>query len=256
MKKKTLLSVNVNKIATLRNARGGDLPSVVEFSRVILEAGAHGITVHPRPDGRHIRTQDVFDLRDFLTPWAAKGTEYNIEGYPSEEFIQLIEKVKPHQATLVPDPPHVLTSNAGFELEPSKDFLAQVIARIKKAGVRVSLFMDPHRWTPEQKRHLAILHPDRVELYTESFAKAHGTPNEGMVTELYRRMADDVVALGIGLNAGHDLNQKNLASLVKAIPEIHEVSIGHALISEALMDGMTTTVKRYLSILESPAIIR
>lgn len=256
MKKKTLLSVNVNKIATLRNARGGDLPSVIEFSRVIVEAGAAGITVHPRPDGRHIRTQDVFELRDFLAPWKAKGIEYNIEGYPSEDFLELLEKAKPHQATLVPDPPHVLTSNAGFELEANMEFLAKVIARIKKAGVRVSLFMDPHRWTPEQKRNLAKLHPDRVELYTESFAKAHATPNEGMVLQLYRNMADDIVSLGIGLNAGHDLNQKNLAALVSTIPEIHEVSIGHALISEALMDGMTTTVNRYLRILESPAIIK
>lgn len=256
MTKKTLLSVNVNKIATLRNARGGDLPSVLEFSRIILDAGAHGITVHPRPDGRHIRAQDVFDLRDFLAARRAPGIEFNIEGYPSEEFLSLIEEVKPDQATLVPDPPHVLTSNAGFELEPTKDFLAQVIARIKKAGVRVSLFMDPHRWSTEQNRHLATLRPNRVELYTESFAKAFGTSQEGVVTGLYRQMADDVVALGIGLNAGHDLNQKNLAALVRAIPEIHEVSIGHALISEALMDGMTTTVKRYLSILDSPAIIR
>lgn len=258
MSEKNRLSVNLNKIATLRNARGGDNPNVLAFARLILEAGAHGLTVHPRPDERHIRRQDVFELADFIRNWNQKHStqiEFNIEGYPSEDFLGLLKEVRPEQATLVPDPPHVITSNAGWDLAEQEDFLISVTQRIRSLGSRVSLFVEPETWTTAQGDALRQIQPDRAELYTELYAVSYGTPQEDAVTALYRSVATEILNVGVQLNAGHDLNQQNLGHLIDQIPEIYEVSIGHALISEALVEGMAPTVKSYLRILKSAGTI-
>ena len=249
----TALSVNVNKIATLRNARGGKLPDVVQCSYDILNFGAHGITVHPRPDERHIRKHDVFDLHKMIRDWNQQKNdtkEFNIEGYPSPDFLELIEEVRPDQCTLVPDPPHVLTSNAGWKMATNEDLLKQVTTRLKKAGVRVSLFVDVFDWSESEAASLSRIRPDRVELYTEKYASAFGSPEEKAVTERYSQVAREMAQKQIEINAGHDLNLSNLRSLIVKIPEIAEVSIGHALISEALYLGFQETIRRYLQELE------
>ncbi len=240
------LSVNVNKIATLRNARGGDLPSVVGAARVCVAAGAHGITVHPRPDGRHIRRQDVFDL---ATVTAELGTEFNVEGYPSPEFLELVETVRPTQCTLVPDPPDVLTSNAGWKLATSA-WLEAVLARLRAWGVRSSLFLDP---VAEEARRARSLGADRVELYTERYARAFPTSERDAVFAEYERTAAAAVAAGLGVNAGHDLNLDNLPLLAARLPGLSEVSIGHALIGDALYMGLAQTVRAYLAALAPAA---
>jgi len=248
----TKLSVNVNKLATLRNSRGKNLPDVGEFARRILGWGAQGITVHPRPDGRHIRSGDVIALSALVREQNASGAkraEFNIEGYPSSDYLALVDDVRPDQATLVPDPPEALTSSAGWRLHENRNFLSQVIRHLRKANVRVSIFIEPQTMTDNDYEVLGELKPDRVELYTEAFADAFGTANESKVLALYRSAAERARELGIGVNAGHDLNQRNLAALLRAIPWIAEVSIGHALICEALDAGMESTIRAYLRIL-------
>jgi pyridoxine 5-phosphate synthase len=237
------LSVNVNKIATLRNARGGNIPDVAEAARTCIAAGCHGITVHPRPDARHITFQDVFDLAAMMT------VEFNIEGYPGAEFIDLVLSVRPTQVTLVPDPPGVLTSNAGWDLTSGDpDWVGEVLARFKEAGIRTSLFLDADA---EQIQRARKLGADRIELYTGPFAHAFGTPEGKEILAAHREAARHARKIGLGVNAGHDLNLKNIPAYVKAVKGLQEVSIGHALISDALYMGLTRTVKAYLKALGS-----
>jgi pyridoxine 5-phosphate synthase len=236
----TKLSVNINKLATLRNARGKNNPNLIEWAEKIESYGAQGITVHPRPDERHIRRSDAFALKRTVK------TEYNIEGYPSSDFLDLIEEIKPDQCTLVPDPPEALTSNAGWDVKKSKEILAEAMRRLKPTGVRVSVFMEPKTTSIEDLRELKLMGVHRIEIYTEDFANE---PDNEKVLESYRMLADRAVAEGLELNAGHDLNQQNLKKLISKIPEIKEVSIGHALVCEALEDGMKKTIESYLNIL-------
>jgi len=232
----TRLSVNVNKVALLRNSRGGNLPNVIQVAKDCERFGAHGITVHPRPDERHIKYSDVLALKEVV-----KG-EFNIEGYPSEKFIKLIKKVKPHQVTLVPDPPDALTSNEGWDTIRHQHFLKQVIADIKQFGIRVSLFIDPIEQFLEGA---ATADADRVEFYTGPYAKNYvKDPAKAIVK--YVKAARFCDTLGLEINAGHDLNLDNLAYLIKNIPHIKEVSIGHALICDALYFGLQNTVGMYL----------
>lgn len=242
----TKLSVNINKIATLRNARGGDLPSVTEAAVKIQKYGAHGITIHPRPDQRHITRQDVFDLQDLVT------TEFNIEGYPSEDFIKMVQSVTPQQVTLVPDPPEVLTSNAGWKVKESYSLLKSVMAQLKE--LRVSVFVEPQTCSLEDLQQLKDLGVARIEMYTEDYAQAflHSDPAYLNATiESYQRLYTEALNVGLEINAGHDLNQANLGLFIKNFPKVSEVSIGHALISEALYEGMETTVSNYLKVLQS-----
>jgi pyridoxine 5-phosphate synthase len=235
------LSVNVNKIATLRNARGGDVPNVVEAARTCIAAGCHGITVHPRPDARHITFQDVFDLGAMLT------VEFNIEGYPAPEFLDLVTRVRPTQATLVPDPPGLLTSNAGWNLKiGAADWLRDVLDRLRTAGIRTSLFLEADA---EQIKYAKKLGADRVELFTGPYAKAFGTPQGKEILSAHREAAAVARKIGLGVNAGHDLDLKNLPAYVKAVRGLQEVSIGHALISDALYIGLKNSVKAYLKAL-------
>ncbi len=248
----TRLSVNVNKLATLRNSRGKNLPDVAAFSRRILEYGAHGLTVHPRPDGRHIRVPDVWALLKIKNEWnqsAKTPIEYNIEGYPSNDFLTMIEQVHPDQATLVPDPPEALTSNAGWDLVQNESGLKEILGRLRSAGVRSSLFVDPARHDEKQRAALVRLKPDRIELYTEAFHDHFGKSDQTKVVDRYLNAAKHAHENGIGVNAGHDLNQENLGTLIRAIPWIDEVSIGHGLMCEALEQGMKTTISNYLKIL-------
>lgn len=245
MNRHTRLSVNVNKLATLRNARGKNNPDVVASSLKIIEYGAEGITVHPRPDERHIRRSDVVELAKIVT------VEFNIEGYPSEDFLQLIEEVSPDQATLVPDPPDVLTSNAGWDLEENLDFLTDVIERIQSTGTRVSIFMDPKDFSPMTASWLKEIGTDRIELYTEAYAERFHSEEREMTTASYFRLAQAAREIGVGVNAGHDLDLENLRYLVEKIPFIQEVSIGHALICDALEFGMESTIKAYLDCLRA-----
>jgi pyridoxine 5-phosphate synthase len=232
----TKLSVNVNKFATLRNARGGNNPDLAKIVKDCERYGAQGITIHPRPDERHITTQDVYDIKEVVT------TEYNIEGYPDERLLRLIEEVKPTQATLVPDPPEVLTSNAGWDTLSHASFLAEAIARIKSAGVRVSLFIDPN---PEMIEGAAKVMADRIELFTEAYAASYFEGKEKAVRP-YANTGQLAKDLGLGLNAGHDLDLDNLKFLKKNIPFMDEVSIGHALVCDALYLGLENTIQMYL----------
>ncbi|MGH7814884.1 MAG: pyridoxine 5'-phosphate synthase [Candidatus Binataceae bacterium] len=234
------LSVNVNKIATLRNARGGDIPNVVQAARACIAAGCHGITVHPRPDARHIAYQDVFDLAAILT------VEFNIEGYPSPEFLDLVCAVRPAQCTLVPDAPGVLTSNAGWSLGGDKEWLRGVLMRLRKAGIRASLFLDPDE---NQIRRARELGAARIELYTGPYAYAFGTPAGETILAVHREAARLARKIGLGVNAGHDLNLENIPAYVKAVSGLQEVSIGHALICDALYMGLSKAVKAYLKAL-------
>lgn len=231
------LSINVNKIATLRNARGGDRPNVVQAARTCIEAGCHGITVHPRPDGRHIRTQDVLDLAAML------AVEFNIEGYPSPAFLDLVCRVRPAQCTLVPDPPDVLTSNVGWNLKGDVAWLGDALKRLHNHGICTSLFLEPD---PEQVRRAKDIGTDRIELYTERYAKMFGTPEKEQVFAAYHQAALTAQEVGLGLNAGHDLNLDNLSFFAQNIPGLLEVSIGHALICDALDMGLREAVKAYL----------
>lgn len=235
----TKLSVNVNKIATLRNARGGNIPDVLEMALLIESLGADGITVHPRPDERHIRASDVHLLKKHLK------VELNIEGYPSDKFIELVSQTKPAQVTLVPDPPHVLTSNAGFLMKRDFGLLKDVIPKIKNHTQQVSIFIDPKDYLDQDLSSIKDSGTDRVELYTERFANHK---NNGNILAEYQKIAIKIQDLGLRLNAGHDLSLKNLDILLEAIPFIDEVSIGHALIADALVLGMPKTIEAYLAI--------
>jgi pyridoxine 5-phosphate synthase len=235
------LSVNLNKVATLRNARGGDRPSVRHAAEVAIAAGCHGITVHPRPDERHVRRADVLELAAWLP------VELNIEGYPSESWIELVEAVRPAQATLVPDPPDVLTSNAGWRFDRvDRGWLAEVVARLESAASRVSLFLDPD---PGEVAGAIAAGADRIELYTEAYARAFATTHRDAVFAGYRETARAAVAAGLGVNAGHDLDLDNLPYLAEHLPGLLEVSIGHALISDALDNGLAATVRAYVAAL-------
>ena len=238
----TLLSVNVNKIALLRNARGEGNPNLISTALNIIRYGAHGITVHPRPDARHITYQDVRDLKQALSP---NRIELNVEGYPSKDFLNLIAEVQPAQVTLVPDPPEALTSSFGWDVVQNKVMLTSVLAAIKEAGARSSLFIDPDFTAYDTLQDLA---PDRVELYTYNYAK-HAIQSPETATMDYAKTAESVHQLGIELNAGHDLNQHNLRLFLTHVPHIKEVSIGHALICEALEDGLKRTIESYLKAL-------
>lgn len=231
----TKLSVNINKVATLRNSRGGITPNLVKVALDCEAFGADGITVHPRPDERHIRYADVYDLRPLLT------TEFNIEGYPDQRFIDLVLKVKPHQVTLVPDSPEQLTSNHGWDTKQHQHFLSEILNEFSRAGVRTSLFVDPDATMVE---YAAKAGTDRVELYTEPYASAFPESPELAVAP-FVEAAQVARKLGMGLNAGHDLSLINLGYIFKAIPWMDEVSIGHALISDALYLGLEKTIHEY-----------
>ena len=231
----TRLSVNINKIATLRNARGGNLPDVELFARDCEAYGAEGITVHPRPDERHIRRTDVYALKSLVQ------TEFNIEGNPEPDFIDLVLNVKPHQVTLVPDAREQLTSNHGWDTRAHQAKLATIIQRFKNAGIRVSVFVDPD---PVMVEYAARAGSDRVELYTGPYAEMYDNDPQRAI-EYYRSAAEKARDLGLGLNAGHDLNLRNLPDFIKAFPWVDEVSIGHALIADALYLGIQETIKQY-----------
>jgi len=231
------LSVNINKIATLRNARGGNLPNVLKWAEKIESFGAHGITVHPRPDQRHIRYEDVHNLKNIIT------TELNVEGNPTPRFIQLIEEVKPDQVTLVPDAPEAITSNHGWDCKKHLKKLREYIAHFKSLGCRTSIFLDPNE---EQIAYAYETKTDRIELYTEFYAKNFLTNQKEAISD-YQQTARKAMEFGLGINAGHDLNLDNLAYFQQNIPNLMEVSIGHALISDALHYGMSNTIKLYLN---------
>jgi pyridoxine 5-phosphate synthase len=236
------LSVNVNKVALLRNSRGGDIPNVLHAARTCIAAGCHGITVHPRPDARHITYQDVFELAAMLT------VEFNIEGYPSAELLDLVCRVRPTQCTLVPDPPGVLTSNVGWNLDRANDWLAGVLARLRDHAIRSSLFIEPDVMQVRRARELGA---DRIELFTGPYAHAFGTPEQKRSLEAHREAARVASEIGLGVNAGHDLNLKNIPAYVRAVKGLAETSIGHALIADALYMGLTKAVKAYLAALGS-----
>jgi pyridoxine 5-phosphate synthase len=236
----TRLSVNINKIATLRNARGGNVPNVLEAALNCEKFGAQGITVHPRPDERHIRYSDVRELRPRVT------TEFNMEGFPCESFISLVLEVIPEQVTLVPDPPGAITSNAGWNTIENKDFLTEVISVFKAKGIRTSIFTGTELEHIEGAKHCGA---DRIELYTEPYATNYPLDREKAIAP-FVLAANKANELGLGVNAGHDLDLHNLSFLVERIPFIKEVSIGHALISDALYLGLETTIGKYLDCLQ------
>lgn len=232
----TKLSVNINKIATLRNARGGETPSVTEAAVKIQEFGGQGITIHPRPDERHITRKDVYDLKPLVT------TEFNIEGNPHRPFIDMVLDVKPEQVTLVPDADDAITSNAGWDTKKHLDFLTDIIAEFKNAGIRTSIFLDPD---PKMVESAAKTGADRIELYTEAYAKDY-LLNKELAIKPYYETALAAADAGLGINAGHDLSLENLKYFADHIPNLLEVSIGHALVSEALYMGLENTVQAYL----------
>ncbi|MBK7214466.1 MAG: pyridoxine 5'-phosphate synthase [Bacteroidales bacterium] len=233
----TKLSVNINKIATIRNARGGNMPDVLKAAIDCEIFGAQGITVHPRPDERHIRYADVDEIRPLIR------TEFNIEGNPIPQFIDMVLRIKPHQVTLVPDAHDVLTSNAGWDTIKHKDFLKQVINRFREAGIRTSIFVDP---VEEMVRHAADTGTDRIELYTEAYARNYPLDREAAIRP-YIDAALIAQESGLGLNAGHDLDLNNLWYFSRLVPGLLEVSIGHALVSDALYLGLEKTIQLYLN---------
>ena len=237
----TALSANLNKIALLRNTRTVGIPNVVHAARLALAAGAQGITVHPRPDGRHVRAEDVRELSTTLKAWP--GAEFNIEGNPFHGLLDFVREVRPQQCTLVPDETGAFTSDHGWDLPADKGRLAPVVAELKSLGVRVSLFMDPE---PGAMRSVRDLGADRVELYTEPYARSFGTPEAPVVLARFAEAARSAQGAGLGVNAGHDLNLANLPGFLRAVPGVLEVSIGHALIADALEYGLAETVRRYL----------
>lgn len=238
----TKLSVNINKIATLRNARGGNLPDLIQVAKDCERFGADGITVHPRPDERHIRYQDVLDLKPIVT------TEFNIEGYPSERFMELVLEVKPHQCTLVPDPPNAITSSTGWDTIKHQSLLKEIIKRLKNAGIRVSIFLNAEEHLVEAAKSSGA---DRIELYTGPYAENYQRIIEDEdfrkkhFENTYLKTANKATEVGLGINAGHDLNLDNLHYLKSHIPELKETSIGHALICDALYYGLENTIQMY-----------
>ena len=238
----TKLSVNVNKIALLRNTRDLERPNVVYFSRLALDAGASGITVHPRPDERHIVTRDVLAISDLIRE--RPGVEFNIEGNPFHQLMECVRAVKPTQATLVPDEVDARTSDHGWDLAHDGERLKTIIEELHDLGVRVSLFIDPHTENIYRAKDIGS---DRIELYTEGYARAFHSEDLKSVVAQYRDAAEAAVASGLGVNAGHDLNLENLSYFLVEVPNVKEVSIGHALTADALEYGMTDTVQKYLA---------
>ena len=232
----TRLSVNINKVATIRNARGGNMPNLIQVAKDCERFGAQGITVHPRPDGRHIKYQDVYDLKDIVT------TEFNIEGYPSDSFMDLVTEVVPTQVTLVPDPPEALTSNAGWDTLTNREFLTGIINRLHDKGIRTSIFVNAD---PQMVAGAKATGTDRVELYTESYAANYLKDREAAIKD-FIIAAQEAERQNIGLNAGHDLSLVNLKYFQEQIPGLLEVSIGHALICDALYLGLQETIRQYL----------
>ena len=237
----TALSVNLNKVALVRNTRSLGIPSVVRAASLCLQAGAHGITVHPRPDGRHIRGGDVRDLHELLKAWPR--AEYNIEGNPFHNLMDFVRQVRPHQCTFVPDSEGQATSDHGWDLAADGERLMPLIAEAKALGVRVSLFMDPVAQAMALAREIGA---DRVELYTESYARAFGTTAAPSLLRSYAQAAQAAQAAGLAVNAGHDLNRENLTEFLLQVPGVREVSIGHALVSDALELGYGAAVQSYL----------
>jgi pyridoxine 5-phosphate synthase len=244
----TALSVNVNKVALLRNTRHLGIPSVTRAATLCLEAGARGITVHPRPDERHIRASDVRELATLLRAWPA--AEYNLEGNPFHNLLELVREVRPHQATFVPDAVDQLTSDHGWRFPEDAARLGPVIDEVRSLGVRVSLFMDPDA---AAMPHVRALGADRIELYTESYARAHGTAAHATVLDRFAQAAAAARDCGLGVNAGHDLNLDNLGDFLRAVPHVAEVSIGHALIADALERGYGDTVRAYRRCIDAVA---
>ncbi len=232
----TKLSVNINKIATLRNARGGNVPDLLEVAKDIQKFGAQGITIHPRPDERHIRYQDAYDLKPIVY------TEYNIEGNPMDDFTKMVLEIKPTQVTLVPDSVEAITSNAGWDTVKHKDYLKEIISEFKRNGIRTSIFVDPSLKMIEGASETGT---DRIELYTEEFADQYSLGNKEAIKP-YTECAVLANKLNLGINAGHDLSLKNIKFFKENIPNLLEVSIGHALISEALYDGLENVIAGYL----------
>ena len=240
----TFLSVNLNKVALLRNTRTIGIPSVVHAARIALGAGAHGVTVHPRPDGRHVRAQDVRELAAVLKEWP--GAEFNIEGNPFHGLLEFVRDVRPRQCTLVPDETGAFTSDHGWDLPADQARLKPVVAELKSLGARVSLFMDP---LPQAMAAVRDLGADRVELYTEPYARSFGGAEEESVLGRYAQAARAAQRAGLGVNAGHDLNLDNLPIFLTTVPDVLEVSIGHALVSHALYVGLDRAVRDYLRML-------
>ena len=236
----TALSVNLNKVALVRNTRHLGIPSVTRAAMLCLEVGAAGITVHPRPDERHIRAGDVHDLAALLKAWPDR--EFNIEGNPFHNLMDFVRQVRPHQVTFVPDSEGQFTSDHGWTFPQDAERLKPVIAEAKALGARVSLFMDP---IPEAMAAAKAVGADRVELYTETYASAYGTPKEAEVLAAFKATAEAALAVGLGINAGHDLNRDNLHTFLTTVPGVQEVSIGHALIADALELGYTETIRAY-----------
>lgn len=233
----TKLSVNINKIATLRNSRGGDTPNLIQFAKDVQRFGAEGVTIHPRPDERHIRYQDAYDLKPIVY------TEYNIEGNPIPKFMDMVLKIKPTQVTLVPDSIDTLTSNAGWDTIKNKDFLAEVISEFKRNDIRTSIFVDPDTKQIEGAKATGT---ERIELYTEAFAHQYGLGNKEAIKP-YTECAELANKIGLGVNAGHDLSLDNIKFFKENMPGLLEVSIGHALISESLYLGIENVVNMYLN---------
>lgn len=242
---RTALSVNLNKVALVRNTRHLGIPSIMRAATLCLQAGAQGITVHPRPDARHIRAEDVHVLHKLLRAWP--HAEFNIEGNPFHNLMDFVREVRPAQCTLVPDSEGQLTSDHGWSFPEDAARLAPVIDEARSLGVRVSLFMDP---VPEAMAAVKAVGADRVELYTESYASAYGTADKGKVLEQFAAAARAAQAAGLQVNAGHDLNRDNLTEFLRAVPEVREVSIGHALVCDALELGYEATVKAYLECID------
>ncbi|MCS4295295.1 pyridoxine 5-phosphate synthase [Comamonas sp. BIGb0152] len=246
---KTALSINLNKVALVRNTRHLDIPSVTRAARLCLEAGAQGITVHPRPDERHIRPDDVQRLADVIATWPVKR-EFNIEGNPFHNLMDYVRQFRPHQATFVPDGEDQFTSDHGWNFPQDAERLQPLIAECKALGVRVSLFMDP---IPEQMAAAKAVGADRVELYTEPYAAAFGTPEQGAQLARYAAAAKAAQAVGLGVNAGHDLSLRNLTAFVTHVPQVLEVSIGHAFVTDALEMGYAEAVRAYRRSLDARA---
>ncbi len=246
----TKLSVNLNKIALLRNARGMNYPQVVDFANLCVECGADGVTVHPRPDQRHATYQDVFELAEFCRGYPE--IEFNVEGYPTADFLDVVKSAKPDQCTLVPDAPDQITSDHGWNTRSENHFLRPILAELKQHGVRSSIFLDPD---PALIASAAETGADRIELYTEEYARTYETKDQELVFEGYRKSAALAQKYGLGVNAGHDLNQINLAKFL-TIPGILEVSIGHALTVEALYNGYQQTLAAYVSIVQNTVVDR
>ena len=241
MGRHTKLSVNINKFATIRNARGGNNPDLIQVAKDCEAFGAEGITVHPRPDERHVRKADVYALKEIVT------TEFNIEGYPSPEFISLIHDIKPEQVTLVPDPPDALTSNAGWDTIKYEDYLKSIIEDLKKSAGRVSIFLEAN---PDLLSTAKSTGADRIELYTEPYAIQYASDKTNAISP-FKKTAKLAGEIGLGVNAGHDLSLENLHFLTSQLPELQEVSIGHALVCDALYHGLQNTIQMYLSELDT-----